>query len=143
MTEGLGMIYDKTERKVPTRGPVASVPDTDRVIYPSLSHVGLEAVDLPVRDPSRSFEKVEKVLACNIGRHISTKLEADLRHGREAHETLAWYTGCLRANELLDGDTQAHLEKLSRKFASSTNQAEVFINEVEPFLAGLRSQRRS
>jgi hypothetical protein len=142
MSPGAGAPTPQPEyHEDPTRGAVSGA-DSEHLTYPSLSHQGLVTVELPLSNPS-GVAQVEKVLARNIGHHVAEQVERGFRVSTaEASNTLAWYTGCLKANELLDAKSIAQLEKLSRGLAGSSDPGEFYLTNVEPFLVGLRPGRR-
>jgi hypothetical protein len=155
MTEETRSFYDKSNmgpgsnkpaagpeyQSDPTRGDVSG-PDVDHLNYPSLSSAGLVEVELPLRDSSGP-QKVEKVLAARIGQHISQQTEdAFSVSDAEAAEVMSWYTGCCEGAKLLGEDELKHMKKLARGLAASSDPAEFFATEVEPFLTSLNPQGR-
>jgi|SRR5665213_481950 hypothetical protein len=125
----------------PDRGPISG-PDADNLTYPSLSNQGLVTVEFPLPN-TNGMEKTEKILARNVGAHISTQVERSFRISPdEASATLNWYTGVCQGTDLLDSGSLAHMAKLSRQFASASDPAEFYVTNVEPFLVSLTSRRR-
>jgi hypothetical protein len=121
--------------------------DPDMPVYPSLAREGLVSVDLPGRPGRGNFgierPAIETMLAKDVPGHIATQVERAFRTSpSEAIATLDWYTGSIKGANLLDARSIDRLDKLNRSFASASKPEELFTSEVQPFLSGLKPQRR-
>jgi hypothetical protein len=135
---------EQQEQSDPAHGDVSGA-DVDHLSYPSLASQGLEEIELPRRDSTSSTPfKVEKILARNIGSHISRQIENALTDSdtSEASSILNWYVGACEGAQLLDEGTLKDMKKLAHRFATASDPEGLFIEQIQPWLANLRPRRR-
>lgn len=85
----------------------------------------------------------EQIKIHTFGAHVAQEIRVALKvSDHEAREVFSWYVGSAKGAQLLDTQTADRMEKLSHRFATVANPADLFRDQVEPFLLGLQSTAR-